>query len=751
MVPTMPSIFARRLSIASFIGLAVALAPAIGRAYLFDAQAQAWEANYMATPIDLVGRVVDEQGLAIVGAQLSVLAWGQSLDNAGEGASTWTGGGFEVPGLARANVLVEITAPGFYSEIVAVELQRPLDEDLVDLGDVVLRARQFDRARLSFTGDVMFGRRMLDADADGVLGEPSDLLHLGSLTSDSAALFRFVEPVLLADDLTSINLETPVTANLATPHPSKSYVFNAYPESAAALEQVGVDMVTLGNNHIFDYLATGTADTLTNLDALGMPWVGAGLDDGDARTSSWAISVGDIDLAMQGFGDLVGTSYGSPNLYLTAADPTKPGALWSTESRINQFIDAANAAGRFAIPQFHGGTEYAFTQTSGMRADFEAAIDRGAGLVIAHHPHVVHGVSTYDGGQGPRFVLGSLGNFVFDQDFYETFSSYIVVVDLEQGAGGVEVAQLRLLPIQLDGYSPRLLTGVGVAELGRYIAQLGTAEELAGGLERAVVFAEGGKLVVAASEAEVLTSNLLDARNVPLSGGSTGLVELAPYSDTDALAKLASSAAATCELGRDLILHGDFEDRDVDDLAAEGDRWSLSSARYVQRKVVHAGQVAAVLLRVSTNTSKTSLVTTARVPVVGGRKVSVTGFSKGANAGKFEVSVRWVTSGGSTITNTTYATKVGGTWDWQRFTINLTAPANADTVEIFYRESAPSSGEGQLFLDDLELIEWDPSSVAVNAAGSAITTPNGWDYVRCAAAGASLGLTLTHRVYETAT
>ena len=139
------------------------------------------------------------------------------------------------------------------------------------------------------------------------------------------------------------------------------------------------------------------------------------------------------------------------------------------------------------------------------------------------------------------------------------------------------------------------------------------------------------------------------------------------------------------------------------------------------------------------------------VPVVGGRKVSVTGFSKGANAGKFEVSVRWVTSGGSTITNTTYATKVGGTWDWQRFTINLTAPANADTVEIFYRESAPSSGEGQLFLDDLELIEWDPSSVAVNAAGSAITTPNGWDYVRCAAAGAALGLTLTHRVYETAT
>lgn len=731
------------------LGLAVSIAPSVGQAYLFDAEAQAWEANYMATPIDLEGRVVNEQGLAIVGAQLTVIGWGESLDNDGEAGDSWVGGSFDLPGLARANVLVQIDAPGYYPEIVPVELQRPLAEASVDLGDVVLHARRFDRARLTFTGDVMFGRRMLDADADGVLGETSDLLHLASLTADSAALFRFVEPILHADDLTSINLETPVTTNLATPHPAKSYVFYAYPESAAALEQVGVDMVTLGNNHVFDYLATGTSDTLMHLDALGMPWVGAGLTDGDARANSWSTSLGDIDLAMQGFGDLVGTSYGSADLYLTATDPNKPGALSSTASRIAQFVDTAEAAGRFAIPQFHGGTEYAFAQTAGMRTDFIDAITAGAGLVIAHHPHVVHGVSTYDAGQGPRFVLGSLGNFVFDQDFYETWSSYVAVVDVEQGAGGTEVARIRLVPIQLDGYVPRLLTGVGVAELGRTIAQLGTAEQLAGGFTRAVVFAEAGKLVVAASEAEVLTSDLLDQRNVALVANSTGPIALAPYSDTDALAKLATSVAATCELGRDLIQHGDFEDRDVDDLAAEGDRWSFSTARYVQRKIVHAGQAAVVLLRVSSNTSKTSLVTTARVPVVAGRKVSVTGWSKAANAGKFEVSVRWVTSGGSTITNTTYTAKAAGTWDWQPFKVDLTAPANASTVELFYRQSAPAAGEGQLFLDDLELIQWEPTTLATNVSGTTITTPNGWDAVRCTAAGASLGLTLTHRVYET--
>lgn len=735
----------RLASTLPLVALAALLAPQLGHAYLYDAQVAAWEAAYLAAPIDLEGRVVDEQGLAIAGAQLSVIGFGDSLDNDGEAGLSGAAGSFAILGLARANVLVEVSAPGYYSEIVPVELQRPLGEPSVDLGDVKLYERRFDRARLTFGGDVMFGRRMLDRDADGVLGEADDLLHLDSLTADTAALFEFVEPLLAVDDLTSINLETPVTTSLATPHPEKSYVFYAYPASAAALEQVGVDIVTLGNNHVFDYRDQGVLDTINHLDALGMPWVGAGSNDLDARSNSWALELGTLDLAMQGFGDLQGTSYSSTSLYLTAADPNKPGALWSTASRINQFVDAANAAGRFAIPQFHGGTEYAFAQTSGMRSDFQAAIDRGAGLVIAHHPHVVHGVSTYAG----RYVIGSLGNFVFDQDFYATWSSYLASVDLEQGANGVEVARLRLVPMHLDGYVPRLLTGVGVAELGRHVAQLGTAEQAAGGFTRALVFAEQGQLVVLPSEADALVSDLLDVRNVALSGGSTGPVALAPYTDNDALAKLASSSAATCELGLDRMQYGDFEDRDVDDRAAEGDRWSQSSARYVQRKTVRTGEAAAVLLRTAGSASKASLTTLDRVPVTGGRKVSVTGWSKGDNAGKLEVQVRWRNSSGSTISTTVTTIKTGGTWNWASFVINATAPASAASVELSYLSSAPVSGEGLAFLDDLEVIEWDATTLAVNANGTTITSPNGWDAVRCAAAGASLQLSLTHRVYET--
>ncbi len=737
--------------LSAFVAIGLALvAPAEGQAYKFDAQVAAWESTYLSTPIDLEGRVVDEQGAAIVGAQITLLGWGESLDNDQEATASSAGGAFQLAGLARANVLARIEAPGHYVEIIPVELQRPLDEDIAEL-EVVLYAKRFDRARLSFTGDVMFARRMLDRDEDGVEGEPGDLLHFATMKQDSAALFRFVEPVLQADDVTVINLETPITDDLDAPHPTKSFVFNAYPESAAALEGVGVDAVTLGNNHVFDYLGAGVVDTLMHLDALGLPWFGAGLTDTDARGNWWATSVGGVDLAMQGFSDFVGTNYGGEALYVIADDsPSKPGALWSTEGRIQQFVDVAKAAQRFAIPIFHGGSEYVFRQTAGMRSDFKTAIQRGAGLVIAHHPHVVHGVGTYDGGQGRRFVLGSLGNFVFDQRLYETFLSYIAVVDLEQGASGVRVDRLRLVPIHIDGYIPRMLTGTGVAELGRYVAHLSTAEQLAGGLIRAVVFAEqNGRLVVLTSEASALTSDLVDKRVVPISSGSTGPVALMPFSTNDALARVASKPNATCELGRDTLLYGDFEDRDVDDVAAEGDRWEQTSARYVQRVVVRTGQAAAVLLRSSTNTTRASLVTSARPPALPGRKYTIIAWVKGQNAGKLEVVVRWVKLDGTTISSTIPYTKAAGTWDWRRFTINLTAPANTDSVEITYRQSPPASGEGQVFLDDVELVEWDTKTIASTSTGISVTTPNGYDHVRCAAAGSQLELTLTHRVYET--
>lgn len=734
-------------SLATLCALTFAPTPAHAD-YDFDAIEANHQAVYAATPIDLQGRVVDEMGFAIADANLTLVGWGDSIANDGEAGLSAGAGDFEIVALARRSVLLLVEAEGYYTEVLPVDLQRPLDEIAVDLGDISLRAQQFGRARLTFGGDAMFGRRMIDADEDGVLGESGDLLHPGSLGPDTAALFDFITPVLVADDHTAINLETPVTDDLSTPHPTKSYVFQAYPESAAELPGVGVDSVSLGNNHIYDYLEIGVSDSLVHLDAIGLPWYGAGMSEAQARTNFIEVSQSGVELSLQGFSDFVGFSYGGDANKVIAMDaPLKGGALRATSTNLSEFILAGVAADRFTVPIIHGGTEYSPLASSGMDADFEHAVAEGASLVVAHHPHVVHGVTVIDAGEGPRYVLGSLGNLVFDQDVFETYRSYLAVVDVEDGQAGPQVTDLSLIPFRLDGYVPRLLAGSALEAMGRHVAHLSSAEAEAKGRDSAVVYAEGGRLRVATSENEVLVSDLADQRLVGLDAGSTGALTLDPYAGNDALASLASQTPATCTPGRDLFVVGDFEDHDVDDTYLEGDLWDQSSTRYVQGAETHAGVGAAVLLRSSTNSSRTSIWMGNRIEIDEDDALTITGYSKAENAGDFRMDVRWMNSAGSTISYT-YITRDDVDWDWERFSHDLTPPAGTTDVKIYFRHYPPDSGgEGRLFLDDVALVQWG-EAVAVDQAGVELATPNDWGYVQCTAAGNDLDLTLGHRVYE---
>ena len=721
------------------LGLAILALP-IGSAWAhpFDDTEADHQALLAATPVALRGRVIDEHGLSIVGAQLRLIGWGDSVGNDGEAGMSCEGGGFELAGLERRNALLEVSFAGYYTEVLPIELQVGLDVDEVELGDIVLIERRCDRARLTFAGDAMFDRRMFT----------SGVLTLANLEADTAALFRHVEPLLHADDHTNINLETPVTDDRSTPHPTKSVVLAAYPESAAALPGVGIDSVTLGNNHLYDYLEAGTADTLANLAAIGLPYFGGGMTPASAAATVHRPVLGSVDVSLQGFSNFIGYDYGGPELQvITRNDPLKGGALPAFDAELDAFVDAEVAAGRLAIPIIHGGTEYATTQSSGSVSDYARTVAHGAGLVIGHHPHVAHGVMTIDAGDGPRFVFGSLGNFVFDQVFYETLRSYLVIVDVVEGTDGPAVERVALAPFRLDDYAPRLLVGQGLADMGRHVAHLSTIEAKTSGHGRAVVYAAGGRLHVVADESEVSTTDVLDQRNLTVANKTTGLIELNPFTDTDALARLSSSKTATCSLGRDLLGIGDFEDPDVDDAYLEGDLWDQTSTHYVQSSNPHDGEAAAVILRESSNTGRTSMWMDRPVAVRSGRAMTITGWHAGHNAGKFEVSVRWLDGSGNTVNQSTRYTHQATNYDWTRFDINATVPSGAEDLQVYFRHYPPASGAGEVFLDDVAFVEWDPTTYTVRSSGTAIDAPNTWDFVRCSASNGSMSLTLTHRVY----
>jgi poly-gamma-glutamate capsule biosynthesis protein CapA/YwtB (metallophosphatase superfamily) len=741
----------RRRALLVGLGHALALLTALATpshvsAYGFDDAEQAYQDAYLATPISLQGRIVDELGLPVDGAQLRLIGWGEGEINDGEATTSWFGGSFSLPELARRNALLEVSLTGYYTEIIPVQLQRPLDEDSLELPDIELVERRVGRVRLSFAGDAMFGRRMFER----------GVLEHDTLAQDTEALFRYVEPTLWADDHTAINLETPVTDHLWTPHPKKSFVFNAYPQSAAVLPSVGIDSVSLGNNHVYDFLMLGLLDTLDHLDEIGLAHYGAGLNGSHAAASVYRPTINGVELSLQGFSDISGNSHGLDALKLVALDvPSKPGALHSSATRLDAFIDEELDNGRLAIPIIHGGIEYTTAQSEELRADLERSVERGAALVIAHHPHVVHGVQQLDAGAGPRFVFGSLGNLVFDQEVFETLRSYIAVVDISEVGDSFEVDRVRLVPIVLDDYAPRLLVGDAVAKLGRHVAQLSVDEAAESGFAPALVFAEGGRLVVAADESELAITDLIDTRELPLHDGATGPIALEPFTPTDALAAVASDTPSKCQLGRDLLGIGDFEDPDVDASYQEGDLWSQSNHRYLQGIEVHDGSAAAVLLRRSKHDQPTTLRMTRRIAVAAGRSVTIHGWHAARNAGLIVVSVRWRNREGEAIAYDDEYAKLDGTFSWSSFAIDVKVPAAAASLEVEFHLHPPAAGEGRLLLDDLAFIEWS-APLAVEHDPLALASPNAWDFVRCELAGPkpkkirkSLQLTLTHRVYAT--
>lgn len=733
------------------------------RAYTFDTTEAAYLATYNATPIDLSGVVVNEAGTPIAGALVTTIGWGSSASNDGETALTNASGVFTFPGLARRSVLLRVEVGGYYEEIVPTDLHRPLAEHSTEVGAVVLSTRRAGRARLMVGGDVMFGRRFVDADQDGVEGETGDLIRPATRADDATALFIFLRDVLSSADYTQVNLESQVTNDPSTPHNHKTFMFFSYPETIQALPRSGVDAVTLGNNHMYDYLEIGIRDTLISVPNAGLDWFGAGMNETLAKASTLYRTIGSgVDVAFQGFSQLTVGNSSAPEYSLVASDGpplVKGGALKLGDSQVNDFL-LDDAPDRLAIPVIHGGNEYSDYPSSVMRSRFTQVIRQGAGLVVAHHPHTVHGIGLYNAGAGAKLIFLSLGNVLFDQDRFETFQSYLGVVDIDQtGSDAYNIHRVQLIPFQRDNYLPKLVSGDWLARASRNVGHLSTTLPTAAtpggtpdGLTGAIVFPSGPRVAVASSSSQYTTTSFVQTLSPPLTNGLTGPVIFPRLDAADALAGFRTDVQASCDYGREMLLYGDFEDNDVDDTFQDSTIWEATTGHYIESSVVHSGTSAMVLLRKYNNTGATTFNTTNRMTFPEGQPLTLTGFVKGRNAGIFRVQVNWYTEDGTTVSSSYYYSRAAGTYNWERFTIDLAPPATAVGVRFWFRGELPASSEGETFLDDLSLIRWD-GTVANASLGATLPTPNNWSFLRCTSlirSPSSFNLTLTHKSYALA-
>lgn len=213
--------------------------------------------------------------------------------------------------------------------------------------------------------------------------------------------FAGVQWFLQGGDVVFGNLESPVTPGREIKVPEM--VFRADPWVALALKEAGFDILSLANNHVPDFGGQGILDTMHHLESAAILHTGAGKNEQEAYAPRY-MEVKGVKLAFLAFNDpaVVPESYGAGD---------GPGTALLEPEKMTAAINGAAANADFTVVSLHAGTEYAAEPDATQVRFARLAIDAGADLVLGSHPHVVQKVERHRG----KYILYSLGNFVFDQ------------------------------------------------------------------------------------------------------------------------------------------------------------------------------------------------------------------------------------------------------------------------------------------------------------------------------------------------
>jgi hypothetical protein len=343
--------------------------------------------------------------------------------------------------------------------------------------------------------------------ARATLGAVGDVLMHGAVKESAAShrgaagveddgygwLYAQVADLLAEPDLMFANLESPVAPR--ADQGSRSFVFNAPPAAARALKRAGLDVVSVANNHLFDQGREGFLETLRELDAAGLAWVGAGEAPGEAgprRLTANGISF--AFLAWSRFFNSDGNDCGGAR----AGAPCLRAALLDPQRAVAAVREAAQQADAVVV-SLHWGEEYA-AQPRGEDVELAHRLaDAGALVVLGHHPHVLQPIEIYRREDGRVSLLAySLGNFISNQsrNFIPGVSPRRIAAtrdgallrleiarrDYGRGVEQVEIAGADFLPLWTENDapdldrapSPKARRSIRVVSLDRALAEVRT-------------------------------------------------------------------------------------------------------------------------------------------------------------------------------------------------------------------------------------------------------------------------------------
>lgn len=235
-------------------------------------------------------------------------------------------------------------------------------------------------------------------------------------------------------DYRLFNLEVPLTDRVS---PIKKCGPNliASTKSIAGLKQLGIDFLTLANNHILDQGEQGMWSTMEQLDRNKIKYAGVG------RTPTEAAKPFVVELD----GTKVGI-YCCAEHEFSIVSNKQPGANPFDPFESLDHIVELKAQCDYVICLYHGGKEHYRYPSPNLQKTCRKIVEKGADLVVCQHTHCIGCDEKWKNG---TIVYGQ-GNFLFDHSNSE-FWKTSVLISLELSNGSIEY-----IPICKDGNGVRV-------------------------------------------------------------------------------------------------------------------------------------------------------------------------------------------------------------------------------------------------------------------------------------------------------
>lgn len=238
------------------------------------------------------------------------------------------------------------------------------------------------------------------------------------------------------------------------------YNFKAPTDREILWKEMGVDIVSLANNHAMDYGQQSLIDTLDTLDSIGMPAVGAGRNLEDALKPEIMVVNGKKIAVLAASRFIVDYSW--------YATESKPGVMTSYESTdrygmMKKEITRLKEEEKCDIVcvYIHFGKEKTYQLTSNQPVIAHGYIDAGADFVIGSHAHNLQGIEIYNGAP----IYYNLGNFLFGNYRVDT-----MVVNIEINEDNS--VSTRITPCVAQGYHVEEAVGDKANEIYDFIESI---------------------------------------------------------------------------------------------------------------------------------------------------------------------------------------------------------------------------------------------------------------------------------------